>query len=167
MIQQLEVFLQAVRDAHILRLIERIGEHYQANIFNRFIRQALLQLPLDKTTWDLVEALTEKFDQVIYQGAHLDELYRQIAAAARFVVAARRDLAPSLKNRLGGSSVGSDRVLQDMAINNFSSNLRVFAEMLNELYTGLVEIDNAASTGRKPLYQQIPELNDIGKILIG
>jgi hypothetical protein len=167
MIQQLEVFLQPIQDAHILRLIERLGEHYQINIFNRFIRQALLQLPLDKTTWDLIEALTEKSDQVSYQGAHLDELYRQIAAAARFVVAARRDLAPSLKNRLGYSSGGSDRVLRDMAINNFSSNLRVFAELLNELYMGLVEFDNAAAKGKKPLYQQIPELNDISKTLIG
>jgi hypothetical protein len=160
-------YLQPVRDAHIIRLIERISEHYQANISNRFIRPALLQLSLDKMTWDQIELLTEKFDQFRYQGFHLDELYRQIAASTRFVTAARRDLAPTLKNRLGaGSSGGADKVLRDMAVNAFASNVTVMAELLNELYCALVELDKAAAKGRKPVYQQIPELADIESRLL-
>ena len=158
--------MQPVRDAHIIRLIERIGEHYRANIANRFLRPALLQLPLDKMTWDHLEVLTEKMEQFKYQGFHLDELYRQIVAGARFVSLARRDLAPSLRNRLGPGSGGPDKVLREMAINTFASNVRVFADLLNELYVGLVELDKADAKGRKPLYQQIPEMSDIGSQLV-
>jgi hypothetical protein len=147
-------------------LIERISEHYQANIANRFLRPALLQLPLDKMTWDNLEGLTEKMEQFKYQGVHMDELYRQIAAAARFVSLARRDLSTSLRNRLGPSSGGPDKVLREMAINTFSSNVQVFTDLLNELYVSLVELDKAAAKGRKPLYQQIPELSDIGSQLV-
>jgi hypothetical protein len=121
---------------------------------------------MDKMAWDNLEILTEKMEEWKYQGFHLDELYRQIASAARFVSLARRDLAPSLRNRLGPSSGGSDKVLREMAINTFSSNVRVFADLLNELYVNLVELDKAAAKGRKPLYQQMPELADVGSQLV-
>jgi hypothetical protein len=160
--------LLQVRDAQIIRLIERIGEHYRTNISNRFIRPALLQLPLDKMTWDLIEILTEKIEQYRYQGFHLDELYRQISAAARFVALTRRELAPSLRNRLGSASPGgADRVLRDMAVNNFGSNLQLFADLLNELYIKLTELDKVDSKGHMPLYAQMPELSDIGRQLVG
>jgi hypothetical protein len=157
-----------VRDAQAIRLIERIGEHYRTNISNRFIRPALLQLPLEKQAWDLIEILTEKIEQYQYQGYHLDELYRQIAAAARFVALTRRELVPGLRNRLGGgSNSGPDKVLRDMAVNNFGSNLQLFADLVNELYVNLVELDKIDAKGRRPLYMQMPELTDIGRMLVG
>jgi hypothetical protein len=157
-----------VRDAQVIRLIERIGEHYRTNISNRFIRPALLQLPLEKQSWDLIEILTEKTEQYQYQGFHLDELYRQIAAAARFVALTRRELVPGLRNRLNaGGGSGSDKVLRDMAVNNFGSNLQLFADLVNELYINLVELDKIAAKGRRPLYMQIVELADIGRMLVG
>jgi hypothetical protein len=160
--------MMQIREPEIIRLIERLGDHFQANISNRFIRPALLQLPLDKQSWDLIEILTEKIEQFRYQGFHLDELYHQIAAAARFVFLCRREVVPGLRHRLShGGSSGSDRVLRDMAVNNFASNLQIFADMLNELYVKLVELDKKGSKGRKPLYQQIIELEDIGRQLVG
>jgi hypothetical protein len=128
----------------------------------------LLQLPLEKSTWDLIEVLTEKFEQLRYQGIHLDELYRQIAASARFVSMARRELTPTLRNRMNQSGAsGSDKVLRDMAVNNFGSNLEVFADMVNELYIKLVEMDKLDARGRMPLYAQMPELSGIGQELVG
>lgn len=158
-----------VKDSDIARLIERLGDHYKSNISNRYVRPALLHLTLENQAWDLIENLTEKSEQFRYQGYHLDELYRQIAAAARFVSLARRELAPTLRARLGGASRGSesDRVLRDMAINNFSSNLQLFADLLNELYVKLVELDKSEAAGRVPLYLQMPELQDIGRQLVG
>ena len=160
--------MQPVKDPQIIRLVERISDHYRTNISNRFIRPALLQLSLDKVTWDQIEVLTEKFEQFRYQGFHLDELYRQIAAAAKFIHAVRRDVAPSLKYKLGsGGTSGTDKILRDMAVNNFSFNLQLFADLLYDLYIKLAEIDVSISKGKKPLYQQIPELSDIGNQLVG
>jgi len=156
-----------IRDAQVVRLIEQISEHYRANISNRFIRPALLQLSIDKTTWDQIEILTEKLEQFQYQGFHLDDLYRQISAAARFVAVSRREFVPSLRNRLGNSQSGTEKVLREMAVNTFGSNLQLFADLLNELFIKLVELDKLDSKGRKPLYMQIPELSDIGRQLVG
>ena len=157
-----------ITDARIVRLVERIGEHYRTNISNRFIRPALLQLPLEKQAWDSIEVLTEKIEQFRYQGFDLVELYRQIVSCARFISIARREMVPALRNRLSsGSGSGSDRVLRDMAVNNFGSNLQVFADLVNELYVNLVELDKEGSKGRRPLYMAMPELQDIGRLLVG
>jgi len=156
-----------VRDAHVIRLIERIGDHYRTNISNRFIRPALLQLPLEKQSWDQIEILTEKIEQFRYQGFHLDELYRQVLAAARFVSITRREMVPSLRMRFSGSGTGADKVLRDMAVNNFGSNLQLFADLVNELFINLVEIDKHQAKGRRPVYMTIPELTDIGRMLVG
>ena len=160
--------METVKDEYVMRLIERISNHYRTNISNHFIRPALMQIVLDKSTWDQLEFLTEKSGQFRYHGYHLDELYRHVAAAARFAYTVRRDLAPSLRHRLSNNTMsGADRVLRDMAINNFDFNLRLFADLLYDLYVKLAEYDVAVSRGRRPLYQQIPELADIGDLLIG
>ena len=156
-----------IRDAHVIRLIEHVGEHYRLNISNRFIRPALLQLPIEKHTWDLMEDLTEKIDQYTYQGFHLDELYRQIIATARFISITRKELGYSLRSRLSNNSVGADRVLHDMAVNNFASNIQLFADLVNELFLDLVEVDKVEAKGRRPLFTTIPELQNIGRMLVG
>jgi len=148
-----------------MRLIERIGEHYKTNISNRYIRPVLLQLPLDKTTWDHIEDLTEKYEQYRYEGFHLDELYAHIEATARFIAATRRDVAPSLRYRLTDGG-GPDKVLRDMAVNTFSSNLEIFTKLLCELYFKVKDVDLAHANGKTPLYEQMPQLNDLDKIIL-
>ena len=160
--------MERIKDAHIVRTIEQIGEHYRTNISNRFLRPLLLQLQIDKTTWDQIEILTEKMELFSYQGFHLDELYRQILACARFVEAARNNMIPTLRTKLNSVQSGPDKVLRDMAASNFGSNLQVFADLLNDLYLGLVEVDKkSAPKDTMPVYSQIYELNNVGRLLVG
>jgi len=158
--------LDRIKDPHIIRLLEQIGDHYKTNISNSFLRPVLLQIQIDKTTWDLIEVLTEKMDLYRYQGFHLDELYRQIAACARFIEVARNQ--NTIKNKLHLVPVGRDKILRDMAVSNFSSNLKVFSDLLNELYVNLVEMDKKdAGETKQPVYTQMPELYNIGRLLVG
>ena len=159
--------MDRIKDAHIVRLIEQIGEHYRTNISNRFLRPVLLQLQIDKTTWDLIEILTEKMELYRYQGFHLDELYRQIAACARFVEVARN--RANIKNKLNSVPTGGqDKILRDMAVSNFAYNLKVWADLLNELFLGLVEMDKKdAGDKTSPVYSQMSELYNVGRLLVG
>jgi hypothetical protein len=158
--------MDRIKDPHIVRLIEQIGEHYRTNISNRFLRPVLLQIQVDKSTWDQIEVLTEKMELYRYQGFHLDELYRQIAACARFVEVARNRAA--IKSKLAVIPPGPDRILREMAVSNFASNLKVFADLLHELYISLVDMDkNDTAGGRQPVYSAMPELYDIGRLLVG
>ncbi|MDR2768906.1 MAG: hypothetical protein LBB82_11340 [Treponema sp.] len=154
-----------ISDSSIKRLIEQIGEHYRTNISSRFIRPALLQMSFDNQLWDQMELLTEKS---VNQGLHLDELYRQIIAAAHFVAVVRRDLVPGLRARISRSdATGQDKILRDMAVNNFASNLKVFSDLVNELFVKLVEEDKKNAKGHIPLYVQLPDLANVGRLLVG
>jgi hypothetical protein len=157
-----------IQDPQIIRLIENIGEHYRSNIANRFLRPSLLQLPIESQTWDLLELLMERGDQYHHNGYELEDLYRQLLAAVEFVYKARQNLANGGRGqaqRTGHIVTGQDKILWDMAVNNFGSNLRVLADLLKELYALLVEADKAAARGRVPRYTKIPDLADIGQRL--
>jgi len=152
-----------------VRLIKQLVDHYQTNISNRFIRPVLLQIQFDDVLWNQIESLTERFDQLGYQGYDIEELYRQIAALTKFVDAVRREVAPTLRYRIGNNySDKTDKVLRDMAINNFSANLQVFAGFIYELYTKLVELDTEAAKSKRknPIYKQHTELDDIEEKLL-
>lgn len=160
--------MERIKDSQVIRQIELIGSHYQENISNRFLRPLILQLQIDKNTWDQIELLTEKMELFRYQGFHLDELYRQIAACARFVEVARNQLIPNLRGKLNSVQGGPDKILRDMAANNFVSNLQVFTDRLNDLYTTLVEIDKQnTGANRKPVYTTVQELYSVDHVLVG
>ena len=153
-----------IHDASVTRLVERIGEHYRNNISSRYIRPALLQIPLDNQTWDFLESLTDKSPT---QALHLDDLYREIVAAAHFVAVVRREMTV-IRNRVNRADTSAqDKILREMAVNNLASNLQVFADLVNELFVKLVEIDKADAKGRKPIYTQMAELSHIGRLLVG
>jgi hypothetical protein len=135
------------------------------NVANRFIRPALLQLPIEKQKWSMIDVLMEKGEG--YQDYELGELYRQLLAAADLVYQCRTDLLLDIRNKKSAGVVaGPEKVLREMAISNLASNLHVLADLLNELFVLLVEADKAQAKGRKPLYAQMPELANLGKLII-
>jgi hypothetical protein len=160
-----------VKNPEIFSVIESIGDHYRTNISNRFTRRALSAMTLDPGTWNLIEELTEKAENYRYQGYHLDELYSQILATARFVYQAKRQILPNLRYLASSSSAGgrmteTDTVLREMAVNNFGPNLKILADKLNELYVKVAALDKE-SAGQKPaVYTTITELREIGRYLI-
>lgn len=156
-----------IHDPEIIRIIEQIGEHYRTNIANPYIRPALLQLRLEKQDWDLIDILVGRSDQLSYHGIYLEELYMQLCASANFVAMARRDLVPNLRhNRDIARGSETDKVFRDMAVINFGANLKVFADLVNELYVKLVDLDRAEAKGRIPVYTQIQGLQNIGHLLV-
>jgi len=159
-----------VKTPEIFTLIEAIGLHYRSNISNRFTRRALSLMTLDAGTWSLIEELTEKVENYRYQGYHLDELYSQILALARFIYQTRRQVAPNLRQLATASGperiTDMDRVFRDMAVNNFAPNLKILADNLNELYVKLVSLDKEAAGQRAAVYTRIPELKELGRYLV-
>lgn len=157
-----------IKNPEVYSLIETLGHHYRNNISNRFTRGALSLLTLDNATWNQIEDLTEKTANYRYQGYHPDELYGLILAIARFISTARKQAGQTL--RYGGKTDKlnpKDRVLRDMVVNNFASNLNILADSVNKLYVKVVEIDKEQSSGRAPEYTKFPELNELGRYLVG
>lgn len=159
-----------IKDPEIFALIERIGDHYRTNIDNRFIRVALNGLTLDPGTRDQIEALTEKSDNYRYQGYHLDELYQQIIAVARFIYQTRRQVLPNIRAYSSYDSRNTaregEKILRDMAFANLAPNLKILADQVNELYLKTVAFDRNDSGEESAVYLKIPELGELGRYLV-
>jgi len=164
----------SIRNEEIFKIIEKIRNHYHTNLNNRFIRKALLLMKVPRGTWDAIARLTEKTDLYKIQGYPYKELYEQIHAAATFVHQAKIDVAPRLRILLSGGTEtvfsrqkgSEDKILLDMAINNFPANLGVFSDLINELYVKAVEQDKADHPNERPVFERMPELKEIGRFLI-
>jgi len=156
-----------VKSPEISRMLEAIENHFKNNISNRFTRAALSLLALDNASWNQIEQFTEKGDSYRYQGYHLEELYGFVLAMARFVSAARKQGAHVFKH-VGLDRISSqDKVLRDMVVNNYASNLNILADYVNKLYMLTLEVDKEQSRGKKPVSSSFPELNELGRYLVG
>ena len=85
-----------VKDPDIYKIIDKIKEHYNNNIYNRYIRKALLTMKIPQNVWDLLDSFSEKADYYKIQGYQFDELYDRIIAAATFIFHARKEVVPNL-----------------------------------------------------------------------
>ncbi len=166
------------KNPELMRQIEEIANHYQNNINNRYIRKALMTMDIPQSEWDLIEGLTAKSDYYKSQGYQFHELYDQILAVARFINKARRELLPNLRFILsegtqtvlsrtkGTNPFDQNKILRDMAIKNFSANLQILADMINELYIKTVKLDKELHKTKPPVFKRIPELEKLGQLLI-
>jgi len=165
-----------VKNARVFQLIDKIKEHFSNNIYNRFLRKALLTMQLPPSSWEMIDSIVEKAEFYKAQGYQLDELYDRILACAQFVFHARKEVMPNIRILLasggetmfvrGGRDADTDKVLTELAINNFPVNLKIFADMINELYLLTVELDKEMHKNKSPLFEKIPELKNIGQYLV-
>jgi hypothetical protein len=51
-----------------------------------------------------------------------------------------------------------------MAASNFVSNLQVFADLLLELYSNLIELDKQTCGKDKPVYTQFADLANVSRL---
>ncbi len=155
-----------IKDPDIFRIIEKIGDHYQNNVSNRFVRKALVVIDLQQSEWDRLDSLTTKSAYYKQQGFQFDELYEMVIASAHFIHQARTKMMPNLRGIIAQGSTEQDRILRDMAAQNFPVNLAIFSDLVNELYMKTTTLDRSAHEKKRPVYERIPELKDLGKYLV-
>jgi hypothetical protein len=89
-----------------------------------------------------------------------------VLAAAHFIHEARVKMVPNIRGMLAHGSTDQDRVLRDMAAQNFGVNLAILSDLINELYLRTTALDKTAHEKKRPVYESIPELKDLGKLLV-
>jgi hypothetical protein len=166
----------SIKDPDVFKIVEQISEHYQKNISNRFVRKALLVLDLQHSEWERLEGLTDGIEYHRAQGYQFDELYEMIVAAAHFLFEARQRILPNLRSlgSAGGETLSGrklptgeqERVLRDMALQNFPVNLGILNDLVNELYVKTAALDREAAGKRRPVYERISELKELGRYLV-
>ena len=130
--------MAAIEDPDVLEAIKRLGEHFQTNVNNRYMRDILVQLEVSDSDWRLIERLTSPRQMDEVQGYGLEQMYDGIIAFAHFIYAARREAVPAISNFIhhGASPIAK------MAITNFPANLSTLSQMVYDLYKRVRGGDN-------------------------
>ncbi|MFP4383770.1 MAG: hypothetical protein ACLFSE_06960 [Spirochaetia bacterium] len=156
-----------VKNPDVFEAVESISDHFNRNINNRYLRPLFLHMTLERRTMDMVDDITDDPDRLRLQGLHYEELYERIMALAKFIYFARKDILPSIRRKLTyGGAVGNERILREMAINNFGSNLSVLADLVNDLFLKTVMADKEDHQTKSPEYMLLPELKELGDYLV-
>jgi hypothetical protein len=163
-----------IKDTDIVNIIVKVNDHFKNNITNRFLRKGLLVMEVPQAVWDRLDSLQEKATYGKVDGFQFQELYDIIISAATFIHHAKKDIQPRLRSLIavnasankGGKEPDGDKILREMAISNFSSNLGIFADMVNELYMKVITLDKEANKNHQCVYERIPELKQIGQYLV-
>jgi len=159
-----------VDDKGIQEIIMRISKHYNANIATRFLRPLFAKILSDTDLARHIVNLTEHSDEVILQGIHIDDLYYDIIAMARFIYLVKRDILSNIYSLTAEDvrTSSSDRVYRNMAFSNLEPNIDWLAGMVQELYDATLAYDKLLTkkTG-KTVASKIKELSEIGRLLKG
>jgi hypothetical protein len=75
-------------------------------------------------------------------------------------------MLPNLKGIIAHGGTEADRVLREMAAQNFPLNLGILSDLINELYMKTTSLDREAHEKKRPVYERMPELKDIGRFLV-
>jgi len=156
--------MNLIKDEEIIRIIEKSSYHYHLNIANRVLRPYILQLYLDDRTWNYIETYTEQLEMYRYKGLKLEDLYRQIAACARFIQTVRNGIH-AIKSKVRADVRAPDKTYREMTVNNLPNNLKVFADMLNVLFVILIDYDKKNCGNSAPVFTKLPELDTVSGIL--
>ena len=156
-----------VDDRIIAEIIVRIGRHYNENIATRFLRPLFAQILSNIDLSRHIVDLTEHSEDFVLQGFHLDDLYYDIIALARFVYLVRRDVLPNINSIAEANTkmATADRVYRNMTFSNLAPNLNLLSSMVLELYRATLQYDTKMAGKGKTVASRIADLADMERLL--
>jgi hypothetical protein len=113
-----------------------------------------------------MDILLSRSESYKITGYLLEELYRGILGLAMWSYKARTEFLPRMKYQLSGDSMPqTDRIREQMAMENLKSNLSILADEINNLYVKTVAADKLSHVRKPPVFQRMKELENLGQLL--
>ena len=71
-----------------------------------------------------------------------------------------------LAGSVEGANAEKERILRDIAINNFPANLGILSDKVHQLFIKVFELDKKENGEKNPFFNRNPALKEIGQLLI-
>lgn len=156
-------------------LLIKIKKHFLEHIENKYIKNYILRIDIPSSMYNDINKIIDHEFSYFDSNIFIEDLYRAIYAFAKYINILRKKLLPEISkmdgssylfDKVSGTSFSQqDRVIQKMVIKNYPMNLKIFTDMINNLYTASYDYD-IEKNKNNPILSQIKELNDIGKYLV-
>jgi hypothetical protein len=156
------------KDKAVYDNIERLKKHYQLFVHNQFINYYLLNSSIRKNDWIDVEDLVGSNKYFEAEGYGLRKLYDQIYTFCCFLEQISKEVLPRIKGeaaRRASRMSPEKKVLFEMTVDNLPDNLKIFYDILCDLFISIKRVDEKLSEDDSMLYLKLPYVEGIEKKL--
>ena len=156
------------KDKNIHDLIEKLKDQYQLFVHNQFINYYLLDSDIPKNDWLDIEDLIGSNKYYEAEGHDLNKLYDQILSFSSFLTKIKEEILPRIKNeaalRVRKMSI-DNKILYEMTLDNLPNNLKIFYDIIIELFINAKRVDKRIYGEENMLYIKFPYRQEIEKNL--
>jgi len=156
------------KDKTIHDIIDKLKIQYQLFTGNQFISYYLNESNIPKNDWMDIEDLIHSNRYFEAEGYDLEKLYEQIRTFSLFLVKIKEEILPMIardSERRMAQLSSDNKVLYKMTIDNTPGNLKIFYDIISELYLNLKKIDQKINGEDKMVLARLPFAADIEKTL--
>lgn len=157
-----------IKDKKVFEMIEKVKNHYELLTNNKFIRIRLFNSSIPKNDWMDIEDLLGSKKYYEAEGYSLEKLYDQLKAFIPFMKAVKTEVEPTMKKESElqiRKLPPDDVILFKMTINNLSSNLQVFYDLIKDLYLAIKKLDERVNGVNNTIYRRMPHYFELEKRL--
>ncbi len=156
------------KDKSIYDLIEKLRDQYQLFVHNQFINYYLLDSDIPKNDCLYVEDLIGSDKYYEAEGHDLNKLYDQILSFSSFLTKIKEEILPRIQNetalRIKKMSI-DNKILYEMTVDNLPKNLKIFYDIIIELFINAKKVDKRINGEENMLYIKLPYRQEIEKNL--
>lgn len=156
------------KDKIIYDIIEKLKNQYQLFISNQFISYYLNESNIPKNDWIDIEDLTNSNKYFEAEGYELEKLYEQTLTFTTFLLKIKKEIMPKMMDekarRMARMSI-DNKILYKMTVDNAPGNLKIFYDIIIELFINIKKIDKKMNGEKKMLFDKLTFLKDIEKNL--
>jgi len=156
------------KDKKIRDIIDRLKIHYQLFISNQFIKYYLYDSNIPQNDWLDIEDLISANEYYEAEGYDLRKLYDQILTFSSFLLKIKNEILPRIKSEAAfriRKMSQNNKILYEMTLDNLPENLKIFHDILLELFINVKKADRKLNGENNMLYPKLPYMREIEKKL--
>ena len=156
------------KDKKIQDIIDRLKIHYKLFINNQFIKYYLYDSNIPKNDWLDIEDLIDANKYYDAEGYDLRKLYDQLLTFSSFLLKIKNEILPRIKSEAAfriRKMSQNNKILYEMTLDNLPENLKIFHDILIELFINIKKADRKLNGENNMLYPKLPYMREIEKKL--
>ncbi len=152
------------RDKNIHDIIEKLSNHYNIFTNNEFMKYYLLDSKIQKNVWIDIEDLIYSNKNYEAVGYDLEKLYEQIWSFTSFLLIIKKEtlsrITSEALHRMDKMTT-ENRILFKMTLDNTPGNLKLFYDLIAELFINVKNLDKTMNGEEKALYNKFPNTKEL------
>ncbi|HOV12910.1 MAG TPA: hypothetical protein PK771_01395 [Spirochaetota bacterium] len=155
----------------IKNVIAEIQKHYDKHINNKYVKNITMRLDLGQSVIQNMNLILSGNLVYIDSKGAIEDLYYGIKAVLDFISETEQKIIPNMNLYYTGPGSNNtqnmgpnDKILSQMAIKNYSMNLKLFFDMISKLFIMVNEFDKI-NFSKDPAYKRINNFPQIEALI--